>query len=149
MGTKSRVVSLNSTVGQANLLLAGSPSTMGPGSNAHGLLGGLLLLRSQLLLGWGLGLGSNSTGGLCGGGGSCWRLKDKRRGFGHRRCCMICNASQVCSMGSGVDNVGLELCRTLFTVEDLAVKNNQRQTGVEAFAATKAPSPSGFSRLTW
>jgi len=106
-------------------------------------------LRRQLLLGWGLGLGSSNTCGLCGCGGSCWRIKDKHRGLGCRHCRMIRNASQVCSIRSWVDQVGLELCQTPFAVEDLAVKNNQRQTGEGAFAATKAPSSSGFSRLTW
>jgi len=53
---------------------------------------------------------------------------------------MIRNASQVCSIRSGVDQLGLELGLTLFAVEDLAAKNNQRRSGEGASGATKAVS---------
>ena len=57
---------------------------------------------------------------------------------------MIWTASQVRSIRSGVDNVSLELFKTLISVEDVAVKNNQRMTGEGAQAAMKAPTRSGF-----
>jgi len=49
LSTKSWVVSLNSTVGQANLVPAGTMT--GSGGNPRGLLGGLLLLATNFCLG--------------------------------------------------------------------------------------------------
>jgi len=56
LSTKSWVVSLNSTVGQAHLLVAGSPGTTGPGSNPCWLLGSLLLCAANFCLGGALDL---------------------------------------------------------------------------------------------